>query len=105
MVAITLTLPSLCDGSLPLPQCGRGVCGESGGAAGRVFGRPAVGAFPLENVVAGEGDRVERLGQLHLEDEMTVAAKGDLGADQVHLPHPAEALVVELADALAIVLE
>ena len=36
---------------------------------------------------------------------MPVAAEGDLGTDQIHLPHPAEPLVVELAYPLAVVLE
>src|SRR2546423_9394824 len=54
--------------SLPLPQCGRETYhGESGGAVGRFFRRRAMGAFPVEHVVAVQRHGVDRLGDLHLE--------------------------------------
>src|SRR6185437_5228093 len=44
-------------------------------------------------------------GELNLEVHVAVEAEGDLRAGQVELPHPAEALIVERADALAVGVE
>src|SRR5579864_672461 len=59
----------------------------------------------LVHVVAGQRDRIDGLGQLHLKDQMAGAPERDLGAGQVHLPHPAEALVIDRAQAGAVLIE
>src|SRR3954463_12440170 len=89
--------------SAPLPRCGSGFIRESRSAAGGLA--QASGALRIEHVVAGQRHRVDLLRELHLEHQMTAAAEGQLGADQIQLPHAAEALVIQNADALAVALE
>src|SRR4051794_8947501 len=86
-----------------LPQCGRGLMRESRRAAGGFA--QAAGTLPVEHVIAGQRHRLDRLRELNLEYEMAAAAKRQLAADQIYLPHAAEALVVKCADAVAVVLE
>ncbi len=59
------------------------------------------------NRTCSPGDRhgVDAARHLDLEHHVVVVAEGELAADQVELPHPAEALVVELADLVAALLE
>src|SRR3546814_12978747 len=52
-----------------------------------------------------EGHGVDLLGDLDLEHHEALVAKAHLAADQVGLPHAAEALVVERGDLLAVGLE
>src|SRR5262245_10970215 len=62
-------------------------------------------AFPFLDVVARQRHAVDALGQLDLEHHVTVRAEGDLAADQIKLPHAAEALVIDRADAVAMLVE
>ena len=53
-----------------------------------------VAALHVGDVVAHDRHRVALAGQLHVEDHLAAGAEHGIGADQVELPHAAEALVV-----------
>jgi len=61
--------------------------------------------FPVDYVVARQRHGIDRLGKLHLEDHQTLPAERDFGAGEIHFPHPAEALVIDLPHAIAIALK
>jgi len=64
-----------------------------------------VGALPIEHVVAGQRHGIDAIRQLHLEHQMPGVPEGEFRADQIGFPHPTEALVIERADAVAVLLE
>src|SRR3546814_8400718 len=64
-------------------------------------GRAAL-VLPLVDVVAGKGPGVDLLGDLDMEHHEALVAEAHLAADQVGLPHAAEALVVDIGDLLAV---
>src|SRR5690349_5280997 len=75
----------------------RGPDRSSGGEGSAAGLRP----FPFEHVVARQRHGIDPLGELHLPDDVSVVAEGELAAGQVELPHPAEPLIVERLDLLA----
>src|SRR5262249_19855963 len=73
--------------------------------SGRLVRGCALLALPIEYVIPRQRHRVDPLRQLHLEAHQPLPAERDLGADEIHFPHPAEALVIDLTYAGAITLE
>src|SRR3546814_2263544 len=64
-----------------------------------------VPAFPVDHVVAGQRHRFDLFGELHLEDHLAPVEERGFAGEQVELPHPAEAVVVQPPDLLAILVE
>src|SRR5262245_17564679 len=62
----------------------------------------AIAPLQVGDVVAHDRHRVALAGELHVEDELAARAEHHLGADQIELPHAAEALVVHLCDPVAV---
>src|SRR5689334_22058086 len=63
--------------------------------------------FPkcIENVVPADRGGVAPARQQHVEDLLRAGSEHHLGANQIKLPHAAEALVVYLSDASPVLLE
>src|SRR5438445_10636512 len=73
--------------------------------SGSPLGGAAVLALPVEHVVSRQRHRVDGFGNLHLENHVILPPESDFRSDEVHLPHPAEALVINCTHAVAISLE
>src|SRR5258705_9868748 len=56
----------------------------------------------VAHVLPGERDGAHALGQLDLEDHAPPMAEADFADAQIELPHPAEPLVVERGDLVAV---